>query len=98
MTGSSKPMDFVAYNDRRTAMRLPELKIDADIARAWSIPAPWYVSAEALAIEEEKIFRRTWQVVGHRSQVQSAGDYFTCELAGEPLLIVRGAGRAARFL
>jgi choline monooxygenase len=96
MTVSSSGTKFLPYNGRRTHMSLPELNIDADIARAWSIPAPWYVSAEALEIEEEKIFRRTWQVVGHRSQVEKAGDYFTCELAGEPLLIVRGAGGELR--
>jgi choline monooxygenase len=30
-------------------------------------------------------------VVGHAEQVRSSGDYFTTELMGEPLLIVRGA-------
>ncbi len=29
-------------------------------------------------------------MVGHRDQVANAGDYFTTELVGEPLLIVRG--------
>jgi len=72
-------------------MKLPEFRIDADVARAWTIPAPWYVSEAALQVEWDRIFRRTWQVVGHRRQVENAGDYFTCELAGEPLLIVRGA-------
>jgi choline monooxygenase len=64
--------------------------IDSDIARAWTLPANLYTEREAFEAEKEKIFARSWQVVGHRNQVANAGDYFTTELVGEPLLIVRG--------
>jgi len=36
------------------------------------------------------MFSRTWQVVGHSSQVANPGDFFTAELIGEPLVLVRG--------
>jgi choline monooxygenase len=65
--------------------------IEADIARAWTLPARLYHEPEVFAAEQDRIFARTWQVVGHRSQVAKPGDYFTTELAGEPLLIVRDA-------
>src|SRR5580698_2633410 len=64
--------------------------IDADVARAWTLPSHLYTDAAAFATEQERIFRRSWQVVGHRDQVANPGDYFTTELVGEPLLIVRG--------
>src|SRR5580698_587607 len=64
--------------------------IDADVARARTLPSHVYTEAAAFAAEKERIFRRSWQVVGHRDQVANAGDYFTAELVGEPLLIVRG--------
>jgi choline monooxygenase len=64
--------------------------IDADVARAWTLPSHVYTDAAAFGAEQERIFRRSWQVVGHRDQVANAGDYFTTELVGEPLLIVRG--------
>jgi choline monooxygenase len=67
-----------------------DLSIDADVARAWTLPSHVYTQAAAFAAEKERIFRRSWQVVGHRDQVANAGDYFTAELVGEPLLIVRG--------
>ncbi len=66
-------------------------KIDADIANAWSLPARFYIDPGVFAEEKERIFRRTWQVVGHRNQVAQPGDYFTVDLLGEPLLLVRGA-------
>jgi choline monooxygenase len=61
------------------------------VARAWTLPSELYSSDAVFAAEKEKIFFRTWQVVGHVSQVRDAGDYFTMELMGEPLLLVRGA-------
>jgi choline monooxygenase len=66
-------------------------RIDSDISRAWSLPAHFYTDPEVFATEKEKIFSRTWQVVGRQSQLANPGDYFTAELQGEPLLLVRGA-------
>jgi choline monooxygenase len=64
--------------------------IGSDVARAWTLPAKLYTESDVFAEEKEKIFARSWQVVGHKVQVANAGDYFTTELVGEPLLIVRG--------
>lgn len=79
-------------------MSLPQdaFLIDVDIARAWTLPASLYFEPAALAEERAKIFSRTWQVVGHSSQVASPGDYFTTEVAGEPLLLARGADQQLR--
>ena len=65
-------------------------QVDADIARAWTLPAHFYTDPSSLAAEKEKIFARTSQVVGHASQVRNPGDYFTTDLIGEPLVLVRG--------
>ena len=69
---------------------LPALQIDSDISRAWSIPAPFYTDPSVFAQERKQVFARTWQVVGHRRQVEKPGDFFTTDLLGEPLLLVRG--------
>lgn len=71
----------------------PTLKklIDPDISRASSLPAQLYTDTAVPQTEKEKIFLRTWQVVGHVSQFQQPGDYITANLVGEPLLIVRNA-------
>lgn len=67
------------------------ISIDSDVARAWTLPSHLYTEAAVFAEEKEKIFARSWQVVGHRDQAANGGDYFTVELAGEPLLLVRGS-------
>ena len=65
--------------------------VDSEIARGWTLPAKLYFDEKTFRDEKEKIFCRTWQVVGHASQVANAGDYYTTELVGEPLLLVRGS-------
>src|SRR5271169_3828665 len=66
------------------------LNSERDIARASTLPALLYFSAETFDTERARIFASTWQVVGHVRQAASPGDYFTFDLIGEPLLIVRG--------
>jgi choline monooxygenase len=72
------------------------LQVDSDIARAWTLPSNLYTDEEVFAAEKKRIFERAWQVVGHRDQVANPGDYFTTELAGEPLLLVRGSDEKLR--
>src|SRR5882724_2624122 len=68
----------------------PVILIDSDIQRAWSIPAPFYTDPGVFVQEKERVFGRAWQVVGHRDQLARPGDFFTTEVLGEPLLLVRG--------
>jgi choline monooxygenase len=72
--------------------------IDPEVSRAWTLPASLYTDPQQLALENESIFRRSWQIVGRSAQVAAPGDYFTAELAGEPLLLVRDtAGQLRGF-
>ncbi len=68
----------------------------AALSEAWTIPASWYSDARIMELERRTIFSRTWQMVGRTEQVQEAGQYITWELAGEPLLIVRGSDKVLR--
>jgi choline monooxygenase len=72
------------------------LNVDPNIARAWTLPAQRYTDPSVFAAEREKIFARSWQLVGHRRQVEKPGDYFTIDVAGEPLLIARGTDDRVR--
>ncbi len=60
------------------------------LEEAWTIPAPWYFDERIAALERASVFSATWQVVGRADQVRSAGQFFTAELSGEPLVVVRG--------
>ncbi|AMA72220.1 MULTISPECIES: aromatic ring-hydroxylating oxygenase subunit alpha [Aneurinibacillus] len=61
-----------------------------------TIPYYLYTDPNVLRVEQEKIFAKSWQFVGHISQLANQGDYFTCEVAGEPIIVVRGKDEEIR--
>jgi choline monooxygenase len=60
------------------------------LEEAWTIPAPWYFDERIAALERASTFSATWQVLGRANQVRENGQFFTAELAGEPLVVARG--------
>jgi phenylpropionate dioxygenase-like ring-hydroxylating dioxygenase large terminal subunit len=69
---------------------------DALIAEALTPPSSWYVDPQILELERRSVFARSWQVVGRADQVREPGRYITCEVAGEPILVVRGTDGVLR--
>lgn len=60
------------------------------LAEAWTIPAPWYIDPRVSDLERRTVFSRSWQMVGRADQLREPGRYITAEVAGEPILVVRG--------
>ena len=61
----------------------------ATIADGRTIPFDWYSDPAVLRLERERIFRRTWQYAGRADQVAEPGVFFTCDLGGVPIVVVR---------
>jgi len=72
------------------------IEIHDDVARAWTLPSRFYFDPTVCDCETQRIFRKEWQVVAHRSQLTNPGDYVTLEVAGESLLLVCGADDRVR--
>ena len=68
----------------------------APLAEASTIPAAWYVDPEFADLERRTVFSRSWQVAARLEQVQRPGQYVTCDVAGEPFVVVRGNDAALR--
>src|SRR5262249_5162531 len=68
----------------------------APLAEACTIPATWYVDPRVSDLERQTLFTRSWQMAGRTDQVREPGQYITCEVAGEPILIVRGGDSVLR--
>jgi choline monooxygenase len=66
-------------------------EIDADIARARSLPPQWYVAPEALSRERAGVFARTWQLAARAEALAEVGSFVATEVAGEPVLVARAA-------
>ncbi len=76
----------------------PGFAFDERLASASTLPSWCYIEARVLEAEEERVFGRTWQLVGREDQVSSPGMFFTAEVAGEPLLVARGGDSRVRAL
>lgn len=61
----------------------------ADLANARTIPADWYTDPAILDLERKAVFHATWQAVGRIDQVAEPGSYFTADVAGLPVVVVR---------
>jgi choline monooxygenase len=57
---------------------------------AWTIPSPWYFDLRVAQLEEQSVFAAGWQVAGRADQVREKGQFFTADLAGEPVVVARG--------
>ncbi len=68
------------------------------IEEARALPMGVYTSAELFELEMDAIFRKDWICVGRLEQVPEVGDYFTIEIAGEPVVVVRGQDDVVRAL
>lgn len=68
----------------------------ARLDRAYTIPAPWYTDPRISELETRTVFSRSWQLVARADQVAQKGQYVTTELAGEPIIVVRGGDGVLR--
>jgi choline monooxygenase len=70
----------------------PDLPLD----HARTIPAAWYRDPALYDLERRAIFGATWQVAGRANLVAEPETYLTCEIAGEPVLVVRDSDGVLR--
>lgn len=58
-----------------------------------TLPREAYTSQAFFDLEVEKIFKKDWLCVGHVSQIPNVGDYFSVDILGELLVVVRAQDR-----
>ena len=69
---------------------------DADHAR--SLAARFYVDATMPTFDRHAIFDHAWHLVAHVCQMQHPGDHVIADLAGLPVIAVRGADGEIRVM
>ena len=57
-----------------------------------------YTDPEIFSLEMERLWARAWIYVGHTSQVPNPGDYVTCDIGAEPVLMIRQQDGGVRVL
>jgi choline monooxygenase len=82
--------------DLYNAIDLSDYTPVSDLAEASTMPARWYTDPRILELEKTRIFHKTWQPVGRADQVRRPGDFFTCDVVGQPLVVTRGLDNQLR--
>ena len=86
----------MALIDKVTAPFLDVGGFDDDPERARALPAHFYHDPAIFEQERRAIFQRCWQYAGHVSQLGAPGDYLTCEIGGQNIVILRGSDDVIR--
>lgn len=72
--------------------------VRAPVERASTLPPRCYRDREFYELEAEHVLRKQWLSVGRVDQVAEPGDFYTLDLLGEPLIIVRDKAGEIRAL
>jgi len=70
--------------------RAPASRFHRDPERSYTLPASHYFDPGVYAREKEAIFYHSWNFVGHGEQLREAGNYVTCRIADQNILVMRG--------
>jgi choline monooxygenase len=55
-----------------------------------------YTAPHSIETEQRWVFGASWQLAAHSGELTGPGDHVVCEVAGKPVLIVRGADMTLR--
>lgn len=69
-----------------------------ELVRDGSVHRSVYTDPEIFELEMERLWGRTWVYVGHESQIPNHGDYFTTEVARQPVILIRQKDQSIQVL
>ena len=71
--------------------RLPAEWLQVEpLEQAHALPAPFYTDTELYQAEQGLVFGRSWQLVAHLDALRDPGDHVVADVAGKPIIVVRG--------
>ena len=90
-------LDVVSSFDESPLFR-PETyaAVRRPLLEASTLPPACYTSPAFYRREVQTIFMKVWNFIGRADRIPDAGDYFTIEFAGVPVIVMRGADGEVR--
>src|SRR5262245_31473053 len=79
----------------------PPPRLAALIARrrpGYTLEHDFFLDEEVYRADVDRIWRASWLFAGHSCQIPEPGDYFTWEVGGDSIIIIRGDDGQARAL
>jgi len=86
----------MALPPRSVADLLARYDVGRPLAEASTLPSAFYTDPQVFELERATTFSKNWQLVARADQVDGPGRYVTAEVAGEPVVVVRGADQVLR--
>ena len=81
-----------------TLCAVNEVGSAADPDESFGLPGWLYHDPEVYALEQKRIFRRSWQLVCHLSDIPDGGDWQSLAIGGESIIVIRGEDGTVRAL
>jgi choline monooxygenase len=75
---------------------MPEELAVQELASATALPARFYHGKCSHALDRRAVFARSWQLMGPASRLDAPGDHVVGEIAGVPVIVVRGEDNRLR--
>ncbi len=63
-----------------------------------AMPPEFYTSADLFELEKESVFLKSWICVGRADEIPEPGDFYTLDIIGEPLIVVRTQDGSCKVL
>ncbi len=60
------------------------------LERGYTLTAEWYTDPAIYALEQRRVFRKSWQYVDMTDQLARPGDFVTATIGEVPIVITRG--------
>jgi choline monooxygenase len=60
------------------------------LSRASTLPSRYYLDPQLLAVEKERVFGSTWQLVARADELSRVGDFVPVTVVDEPIVITHG--------
>ncbi|MHB1930695.1 MAG: aromatic ring-hydroxylating oxygenase subunit alpha, partial [Acidimicrobiales bacterium] len=77
----------------RSAAEVDPDEVDRILSEGATLPGVFYTDQRIAQLEDELIFRPSWQIVGVEPELRKGGDYFTTEIGGYgftvPIVVLR---------
>ncbi|MCU1448362.1 MAG: aromatic-ring-hydroxylating dioxygenase [Acidimicrobiales bacterium] len=79
--------------ERKPLTGLPDIdpdEVERRLADGWTLPATLYTDPVVARLEDQLIFRPSWQVIGTLADFRNPGDFLTAKVGRYPVLVARG--------
>ncbi len=64
-------------------------RFDDDANQSFTLPGKFYFDADIYAMEQTKIFHRSWQYVCHVTSIEKPGSYWVRDIGDQSVIVVR---------